>query len=477
MKRTIRKRIYLSSILALLVSYAIAAVVLMVAAGMYIDNMVYNEILDVAKNIEETVKKETLLELPKDSGTDNTKEELTTIEIKKALVKYNNTIKRKLEIVNLNYILLNNNMKILLPAKELSPDATDVAKNIAGLMKSQEDNKIQKKFKFEINQKPYMALVRPLTVKSGNVTGKAGWQVVYSDMKQLKDIYKMIIILVFALFIVSILIASLINAYVSYRITKPIRELSMKLGRIGERNYDEEIPTQKDEELADLAESAKLMAQKLKDYEKSQLEFFQNMSHELRTPLTSIQGYAESIKFEVAEDVKKASDIIISESVRIRELVEDLLYLSKLDTLRDYYKFERVEINTFLLECRERVMGVALRENKNIEVNSPEELCFINADEDKLSRAFINIISNCVRYAKSKVIITLEKKKNSVSIIIRDDGAGINQEDLPNIFQRSYKGSGGNFGFGLAIAKTIFDKHQGTITVTNDNGAVFIIEI
>lgn len=103
----------------------------------------------------------------------------------------------------------------------------------------------------------------------------------------------------------------------------------------------------------------------------------------------------------------------------------------------------------------------------------------IRGDEEKLLRAFSNVLSNCIRYAESNVTIESKLTLNEkVKVTISDDGPGINEKDLPFIFERFYKGKKGDFGLGLAISKNIIEKHKGTIYANNSNkGAVFTIEL
>jgi len=94
-----------------------------------------------------------------------------------------------------------------------------------------------------------------------------------------------------------------------------------------------------------------------------------------------------------------------------------------------------------------------------------------------LFRAFYNILTNAIKYAQTKVIVTLSSNLNTAIIRIQDDGIGILESDLPHIFDRFYKGKNGNFGLGLAIAKASIELMKGTIHVSNHNGACFEIEL
>lgn len=233
-----------------------------------------------------------------------------------------------------------------------------------------------------------------------------------------------------------------------------------------------------DDELQEFVNNINIMSEKLETYDKAQKTFLQNASHEFRTPLMAIQSYAEGIKYDVVES-NQAADIIIDETQRMTHLVEDLLYLSRLDTIEENYCFSNLDFSNLVNSCMERLHGIAIKNNIKVFFHNFAENAVIYADEEKLSRAIMNIISNCVRHAKSVVTITSKIiKENKIRLDITDDGSGFDPDELPNLFERFYKGKKGNFGLGLAISKNIIEKHKGKITAENSNsGAVFKIEL
>ena len=103
----------------------------------------------------------------------------------------------------------------------------------------------------------------------------------------------------------------------------------------------------------------------------------------------------------------------------------------------------------------------------------------INADFDKLTRALLNVLTNCIRYADKRVEVRVGRNEPGwVSVAIGDDGPGIAHDDLPHIFDRFYKGRRGVVGLGLAIAQHVVERHGGSITAQNrDKGALFTIRL
>ena len=207
-----------------------------------------------------------------------------------------------------------------------------------------------------------------------------------------------------------------------------------------------------------------------------QQTFFQNASHELKTPLMAIQGYAEGIQAGVM-DAGGAAEVILEESDRMTELVEELLDISKIDMGRQLLAFSEMDIRELLYDSI-RAVEPAAAGGIAIVPDFPEEPVMVSCDDTRLRRAVTNILSNGVRYARSQLRLTCWPDKRNVIIRIQDDGDGIAEEDLPHIFDRFYMGKSGKSGIGLALTKEIIHLHKGTIRARNgDTGAVFEITL
>ena len=207
-----------------------------------------------------------------------------------------------------------------------------------------------------------------------------------------------------------------------------------------------------------------------------QQTFFQNASHELKTPLMAIQGYAEGIQAGVM-DAGGAADVILEESDRMTELVEELLDISKIDMGRQRLTLSETDIRELLYDGIRAVEPIAAG-GITIVPDFPEEPVMVSCDDTQLRRAVTNILSNGVRYARSELRLTCRADKRHVTIRIQDDGDGIAEEDIPHIFDRFYMGRSGKSGIGLALTKEIIHLHRGTIRAYNgETGAVFEISI
>ena len=208
-----------------------------------------------------------------------------------------------------------------------------------------------------------------------------------------------------------------------------------------------------------------------------QQTFFQNASHELKMPLMAIQGYAEGIQAGVM-DTGSAAEVILAESDRMTELVDELLDISKIDMGRQPLTLSEMDVRELLYDSMRAVEPIAAGGGITITPDFPETPVMVSCDDTRLRRAVTNILSNGVRYARSQLRLTCRTDKRHVMIQIQDDGDGIAEADLPHIFDRFYMGKSGKSGIGLALTKEIVHLHRGTIRAYNgETGAVFEISI
>ena len=206
-----------------------------------------------------------------------------------------------------------------------------------------------------------------------------------------------------------------------------------------------------------------------------QQTFFQNASHELKTPLMAIQGYAEGIQAGVM-DAGGAAEVILKESDRMTELVDELLDISKIDMGRQRLTLSEMDIRELLYDSIRAVEPTAAAGGITITPDFPETPIMVKCDDAQMRRAVTNILTNGLRYARSELCLTCRVDKHHVTIRIQDDGDGIAEADLPHIFDRFYMGKSGKSGIGLALTKEIIHLHKGTIRAYNgDTGAVFEI--
>lgn len=310
------------------------------------------------------------------------------------------------------------------------------------------------------------------------IAGAGYNMVIFTSLEKINGLISRLVLVMLAALFGAALIAALASILVSRRIAGPLGKLSRWAHSIGGRDFIRYREQSGTAEIDFLAESLNGMAQRLEDYDAAQKTFLQNASHELRTPLMSIQGYAEGIRHGVFDDAGAATDVIISESLRLSALVDDLLFLTRLETAEDFYAFAPVPLGEVLSQCAEKLEGAAIKEGKRLTLLPCPEIT-VYADGEKLLRALMNLAGNCLRYAKTEASMGAAVSGGMAVITVRDDGPGFDPADMGNLFTRFYKGKQGKFGLGLSIARAIVEKHGGAVSAANgeNGGAEFAVEL
>ena len=303
--------------------------------------------------------------------------------------------------------------------------------------------------------------------------------ILLTPLTDLQEVQKSYISRIALIFIIGAFLAVAFSSFVTRRLVTPLEHLQREVEKIERREFDDLVPIEATGEIKEVAKSVNHMALELKQYIDSQQTFFQNASHELKTPLMTIQGYAEGVRDGVFEgkDAEQGLTIIATEVHRLKKIINEMTLLAKLDSEDSIYQMKAILISKVLNQALIRLEPFS--KEKNVQVNlHVEDDFYIQADEEKLLQAFLNIIANGVRYARGNVEVTLLKDQTKNIVLIEDDGPGIDASIKENLFHRFVKGSDGDTGLGLAISRAIFEKSGGRITVSDSSlgGALFKIE-
>ena len=208
------------------------------------------------------------------------------------------------------------------------------------------------------------------------------------------------------------------------------------------------------------------LGKKLEQNDKAQKTFFENTSQELKTPLMAICGYAEEIEMGVITDYSQAGRMIVSQTERMSKLIEDILYLSKMESGTEPLKCEPIEMASLVQDILMPLEGIVNRRNLSVSLELDEG--YVNGDPEKLEHAVANLITNSVKYACSQIEISW---KNQV-LSIWNDGGELSTEDFSHMFERFYTGQSGNSGIGLALSKEIVEMHGWKLSAKNDRHGI-----
>ncbi|CAM3962107.1 two-component system histidine kinase PnpS [Mesobacillus thioparans] len=228
----------------------------------------------------------------------------------------------------------------------------------------------------------------------------------------------------------------------------------------------------------------------LKKLEQMRKDFVANVSHELKTPITSIKGFSETLLDGAMNDkatLEAFLDIILKESDRLQVLIQELLDLSKIEQHGFRLSAGSVDLHQQAAEVIEILEGKAAQKDIVLMLGKTEQHAVIEGDADRLKQVLINLVSNAITYSPNggRVDISIIDQEDTVSVVVKDSGIGIEKSEIPRIFERFYRvdkarsrNSGGT-GLGLAIVKHIVEAHKGQIEVSSQvgKGTIFTIKL
>lgn len=211
----------------------------------------------------------------------------------------------------------------------------------------------------------------------------------------------------------------------------------------------------------------------IKTLEKHRSEFVANVSHELRTPLTSIQGYAETLLhpklLDSPEKVHEFAEKIRDNSIRLKNMVDDMLFLANVEQNKERREKRFTEHNLSFLLNKALEFLKAKAQSEQMELNLFVEEDFkVKVNEGMMVQVFVNLIDNAIKYSAGakRVDIQVLKDGNAHKLEVRDYGEGISEEHIPRLFERFYRvdkdrsRKKGGSGLGLSIVKNILSLHH-----------------
>ena len=275
--------------------------------------------------------------------------------------------------------------------------------------------------------------------------------------------------------IILIIIAAIVY-FIIDRLLKPLSEIEKTADHISRGDdLKERLTIEGDDEVGRLAKAFNRMLDRLEKSFVAEKQFTQDASHELRTPTSVLLAQSEYIleKERTAEEYKEALEVVHRQSLRMNDLIGDMLDYTRMNQQSERYAMEDVSLSEIATEVAGQM---ALIGGKGISLSSNiEEGIRVNGNTLLLSRMIQNLVGNAYRYGKENGHILLDLKKVSdeegdfALISVKDDGIGISKEDVERIFDRFFRSdssrSDQGTGLGLAMVKKIAELHSGTVDV------------
>ena len=365
---------------------------------------------------------------------------------------YDNDVDNKLLNTEIAYIYISDN------TIATSPNIEEVIKyeNLNSIIK-----KITKSYgKFLYNNKYYYYY---------KLTNEKITKIALANDNYINKTKTTIISAIFPSLLATFLLIGLMIVYWSSLVVRKIEKLKSKIDNIDNPNYNHKIDFIIDDEIRSLALALEDMRITLVSQEKYRNQMYQNISHDFKTPITVIESYIEAVEDGV-EEKDRAFDIIKTQTQKLEQKVHSLLYLNKLDYLkntkptRELVNMEKMindEVNKFKFH----------RKNLKFEVFYDKKSKYYGSIEN-WETILDNILSNFIRYAETTIKITAKPNK----IILYNDGEQIDDDFLEVIFTPFRKGIKGEFGLGLSIVKKTLNIMGYDIIIRNEKkGVSFII--
>ncbi len=270
--------------------------------------------------------------------------------------------------------------------------------------------------------------------------------------------------------LVAIGVAVVAGVWLARSIALPLRQITRAAQAIARGDLHQTIPVRGRDEVAQLAFSFNTMSAEVERSQRALREFLANASHELRTPLTSIQGFSQALlegAMPGAEGPVEAGKIINEEAERMRRLVEDLLYLSRVESADLPVAREPVDVAVLLHEAMRRLQLAADQRDLRVALDL-DPLPPVPGDATQLDRLFGNLIDNAGKYTPAGGAISVSAHALPEAVFDR-----FYRVDKSRA--RDVEGS----GLGLAIAKEVVERHGGTIAVrsASDEGTTFTVSL
>lgn len=266
-------------------------------------------------------------------------------------------------------------------------------------------------------------------------------------------------------------------------IVRPVGEINETAKLIAKGDFNARVESgNSNDEISELCDTVNYMSEEIARADKVKNDFISTVSHELRTPLTAIKGWAETIRdIGDPEMTAKGIDVIISESDRLYNIVEDLLDFSKMQNGRMVKRAEPVDIVLELESAVEVFRDRAKRDGITLIYSAPDITAPMSADRNLIKQVFANILDNAFKYTKSggRVAVFAERAGANLVVSFADTGCGISPEDLPHITEKFYKAnmSVRGSGIGLAVVDEIIKLHNGKLDIASTQGKGTVVTV
>ena len=287
--------------------------------------------------------------------------------------------------------------------------------------------------------------------------------------------------------IAAVFVSLVLGTIIFWQITRPLSQMRRASQALAAGEANVRVPVRSQDELGKVAEAFNQMASKISEQEQLRRQMVADVAHELRTPLTVMQANLEAMLDGLLEPNPTELQELNDEVHRLSRLIDDLRLLSLADSGQLSLALQKVDVRELTATVVARLAPLAESSGVKLVDDAPAQPLFVQADADRIQQALTNLVANGIRHTPEggRVRVTAVREQTTIHLSVIDSGPGIPPEDLPNVFDRFWRGdksrsrhSGGS-GLGLAIVKQIVELHHGRVSVLSPSGsgAVFTISL
>lgn len=272
------------------------------------------------------------------------------------------------------------------------------------------------------------------------------------------------------------IVAVVMGILLANGIVKPIRRLTKASKSLAEGELRQQVPVTSTDELGQLTTTFNQMSDDLARADEQRKRLTADITHDLSTPLQVISGYIEMLEESEVSLSPERIEIIKAEIEHLRRLVGDLTTLTQVEAQTLEMQIQPVSPVELLRHVQQIYAPIASRKGVTLDMEPVGEIPDINVDEGRMLQVMKNLVENALRYTPTGGRITFNAVKNdqAVELTVCDNGAGIEAEDLPFVFERFYQAdktrgaNRGKMGLGLAICKALVLSQNGKIAAESD---------
>lgn len=274
--------------------------------------------------------------------------------------------------------------------------------------------------------------------------------------------------------LITIILSFIFSMLFSKKLSKGLNQLSKAVQELQEHNWHTKVPVEElTEEIKPLGHSFNELARSLAKEESLRKRFTADLAHELRTPLATLRSQIEAYLDGIWDPTEERLEQSHKELMRLVRLVNEMEKLLAVENPQLQLEKTEIEADKILSRMESQFLSAFSEKGVHLKIIKPNKEYWFKADQDRVIQILTNIINNALQYtpAGKNVELSILEKEKFIGFAVKDEGTGIQEQDLPYLYERFYRGDKsrargtGGIGIGLSIVKALVDAHEGKLEI------------